>query len=109
MGFANDAQRKAIWASKNEKKSPAKVEGLKKVVKQLKGAVKAHGAQAATVQKHIDKMENKSPSKYDTSVNSPAMKKLSASCKSAARAKFDVYPSAYANIWASKQQKAGKC
>ncbi len=108
MGFANDAQRKAIWASKNEK-SPAKVEGLKKVVKQLKGAVKAHGAQANTVQKHIDKMENKSPNKYDTSVNSPAMKKLSASCKAAARAKFDVYPSAYANIWASKQQKAGKC
>lgn len=54
-------------------------------------------------------MENKSPNKYDTSVNSPAMKKLSSSCKAAARAKFDVYPSAYANIWASKQQKAGKC
>ncbi len=52
---------------------------------------------------------NKAVSKYDTSVNSPALVKLSASCKAAARAKFDVYPSAYANIWASKQQKAGKC
>jgi hypothetical protein len=40
---------------------------------------------------------------------SPALLKLSASCKAAARAKFDVYPSAYANIWASKTQKAGKC
>ena len=40
---------------------------------------------------------------------SPAMRKLSASCKAAARAKFDVYPSAYANMWASKQQGKGKC
>jgi len=35
--------------------------------------------------------------------------KLSAGCKAAARKKFDVYPSAYANMWASKQQKKGKC
>ena len=34
---------------------------------------------------------------------------LSASCKAAARAKFDVYPSAYANMWASRQQGQGKC
>jgi len=40
---------------------------------------------------------------------SPTLLKLSASCKAAARRKFDVYPSAYANIWASKTQKAGKC
>ena len=40
---------------------------------------------------------------------SPALLKLSASCKSAARKKFDVYPSAYANMWASKTQKKGKC
>ena len=40
---------------------------------------------------------------------SPAMRKLSASCKAAARKKFDVYPSAYANMWASKQQGKGKC
>jgi hypothetical protein len=40
---------------------------------------------------------------------SPAMRKLSASCKAAARRKFDVYPSAYANMWASKQQRKGKC
>jgi hypothetical protein len=35
--------------------------------------------------------------------------KLTAGCKAAARRKFDVYPSAYANMWASKQQKKGKC
>ena len=40
---------------------------------------------------------------------SPALLKLSASCKAAARKKFDVYPSAYANMWASKTQKKGKC
>jgi len=40
---------------------------------------------------------------------SPALAKLSASCKSAARRKFKVYPSAYANMWASKTQKKGKC
>ncbi len=37
--------------------------------------------------------------------NSPALKKLSASCKAAARKKFKVYPSAYANGWAAKQYK----
>ena len=46
---------------------------------------------------------------FKYSGDSPAMRKLSASCKAAARAKFDVYPSAYANMWASKQQGKGKC
>ena len=32
---------------------------------------------------------------------SPALAKLSASCKSAAKRKFKVYPSAYANMYAS--------
>jgi|TARA_B100001094_G_scaffold308767_1_gene341776 hypothetical protein len=36
-------------------------------------------------------------------------RKLTASCKAAAKRKFDVYPSAYANMWASKQQGQGKC
>ena len=40
---------------------------------------------------------------------SPALRKLSASCKAAAKKNFDVYPSAYANMWASKQQGKGKC
>tara|TARA_R100001198_G_C5135641_1_gene151817 strand:- start:144 stop:563 length:420 start_codon:yes stop_codon:yes gene_type:complete len=51
-----------------------------------------------------------SPAKaFKYSGTSPAMRKLSSSCKAAARAKFDVYPSAYANMWASKQQGKGKC
>ncbi len=40
---------------------------------------------------------------------SPALAKLSSSCKAAAKRKFDVYPSAYANMWASGQQSKGKC
>jgi len=40
---------------------------------------------------------------------SPALRKLSAGCKAAAKRKFDVYPSAYANMWASRQQGKGKC
>ena len=42
-------------------------------------------------------------------MKSPMKRKLTASCKAAARRKFDVYPSAYANMWASKQQGKGKC
>jgi hypothetical protein len=51
------------------------------------------------------------PEKVETPMNmeSPLYAKLTAKCKAAARRKFDVYPSAYANIWASKQQKKGKC
>jgi hypothetical protein len=41
--------------------------------------------------------------------SSPALAKLSASCKAAAKRKFKVYPSAYANMWASKTQRQGKC
>jgi hypothetical protein len=76
---------------------------LKKISKQLKGASKLHAGQA----KKIDNMIKKSSAlKKKTS---PALAKLSASCKAAAKRKFKVYPSAYANMWASKTQKAGKC
>lgn len=47
--------------------------------------------------------------KSGINMGSPLYAKLSAKCKAAARRKFDVYPSAYANMWASKQQKKGKC
>jgi len=68
---------------------------LKKVVKELKGASKMHAGQAKKIGDIIKK--------------SPALLKLSASCKAAARKKFDVYPSAYANMWASAQGRKGKC
>ena len=90
-------QQMAVKASMAEQ-SPAKMKGkkkLKKVVKQLKGASKMHAGQAKTVEGILKQ--------------SPMLKKLSASCKAAARRKFKVYPSAYANMWASKTQKAGKC
>ena len=54
----------------------------------------------------LEKMPQLKAKKLKTS---PALAKLSASCKSAARRKFKVYPSAYANMWASKTQKKGKC
>jgi len=69
---------------------------LKQISKELKNASKMHKGQADRIDILL-------------SNGSPVLKKLSASCKAAAREKFDVYPSAYANMWASKQQKAGKC
>ena len=77
---------------------------LKKVVGELEGAVKAHGRQAKTIKQHIKDMGSGFKMK-----KSPALLKLSASCKAAARRKFKVYPSAYANMWASRQQGKGKC
>ena len=68
---------------------------LNKIAKELKGASKMHAGQAKTIGKLIKK--------------SPMLLKLSAGCKAAARKKFKVYPSAYANMWASKTQKKGKC
>ena len=37
--------------------------------------------------------------------SSPLYVKLTAKCKAAARRKFDVYPSAYANAWLVKTYK----
>ena len=69
---------------------------LKKIVDELNKASKMHASQAD----RIDSMLQK---------RSPMLRKLSAKCKAAARRKFKVYPSAYANMWASKQQRKGKC
>lgn len=38
--------------------------------------------------------------------NTPTSPDKWAKAKAAARAKFDVYPSAYANLWASKKYKS---
>ena len=69
---------------------------LKKIVGELKNASKMHASQAD----RFDSMLKK---------KSPALRKLSAGCKAAAKRKFKVYPSAYANMWASRQQGKGKC
>jgi len=80
---------------------PVKHKNLKKVVGELKNASKMHLKQSEIIGKHITDMGplNKSP----------MLRKLSAGCKAAAKRKFKVYPSAYANMWASKQQGKGKC
>ena len=86
-----------------------KYKNLKGVVKELRGAVKAHGRQAETIDQHIKDMGSGFKMNSMLKKTSPALLKLSASCKAAARRKFKVYPSAYANMWASKTQKKGKC
>ena len=55
------------------------------------------------------KLKSRNVANATAKKTSPALAKLSASCKAAAKRKFKVYPSAYANMWASKTQKAGKC
>ena len=69
---------------------------LKAISGKLKKASKAHASQAEQIDNILAK-------------KSPALKKLSASCNAAAKRKFKVYPSAYANMWASKTQRQGKC
>jgi len=69
---------------------------LKAISGKLKKASKAHASQAEQIDAILAK-------------KSPALKKLSASCKAAAKRKFKVYPSAYANMWAAKTQRQGKC
>ena len=75
---------------------------LKNIAKNLKKSSKVHAKQS----KQIENIMKKSALKIKTS---PALAKLSASCKAAAKRKFKVYPSAYANMWAAKTQRQGKC
>lgn len=49
---------------------------------------------------------NESEEEIDESKNAPTNPKLWAASKAAAKAKFDVYPSAYANGWAAKHYKS---
>ena len=69
---------------------------LKKIVGELNKASNMHASQADRINSMLKK-------------TSPALLKLSTSCKNPAKRKFDVYPSAYANMWASKTQKECKC
>ena len=88
-----------------------KYKNLREVVDQLDNASKMHKKQGEILEKHLDTME--SPAKKYASdaqrkaiwasknEKSPAKDKLKPCQKAAARKKFDVYPSAYANMWAS--------
>ena len=57
----------------------------------------------------LKKAKNPNTANETAKKTSPALAKLSASCKAAAKRKFKVYPSAYANMWAAKTQRQGKC
>ena len=67
---------------------------LKKIVSQLKNSATMHAKQA-------EKLEDMS-----SSSESP-LKKISAACKTAAKRKFKVWPSAYASGWGVRCTKAG--
>jgi len=123
MGYKSHAQRKAVHASKADggkgnpnKKSPAKKrsDAAKNLLKAVPNKT-AYNKLSEMDKKGFDKAAKKAglPTKSSMAKlrtkTSPALAKLSASCKAAARKKFKVYPSAYANMWASKTQKAGKC
>ena len=85
--------------TKSEAVDEKDVKGLKKLAKGLKGSSKAHLDQM----KKLNKMISDS---YIAEKSIPNNPKLWAAKKAAAKAKFDVYPSAYANGWAAKQYKA---
>ena len=99
-----------------KKKSPAKAktEAAKRLLKAVPNQA-AYDKLSAIEKKEFNKAAKKAklPMKNVASAlkmkTSPALAKLSSSCKAAAKRKFKVYPSAYANMWASKTQKAGKC
>ena len=78
---------------------------LKNIAKNLKKSSKVHAKQS----KQIESIMKNKASALKLK-KSPALAKLSASCKAAAKRKFKVYPSAYANMWAAaKTQRQGKC
>ena len=88
------------------KKSASKGKPFKPLTDEQKRERKMKRVLGVGQAKDIKAMKKQSALKKKTS---PALAKLSASCKAAAKRKFKVYPSAYANMWASKTQKAGKC
>ena len=74
-------------------------------------------SEAAVYRKFINSMKKKTKEKNEGTTmrsfkqfvsekNKPNDPKKWAAAKAAARAKFDVYPSAYANAWASKKYKS---
>tara|TARA_R100001198_G_scaffold77992_1_gene50074 strand:+ start:27 stop:260 length:234 start_codon:yes stop_codon:yes gene_type:complete len=72
---------------------------VKEMPRKQQMAVKAAMAESMAKMKTPFKMKAKSP----------VLRKLTSSCKAMAKKKFDVYPSAYANMYASKMQGKGKC
>ena len=65
--------------------------GVKQIISELDKASKTHKGQADKLRKMV----------------SSPMKKISPACKTAAKSKFDVWPSAYASGWGVRCTKAG--
>lgn len=76
-------------------------EKIKKVVKALRKASKTHAAQAKT----LDAIRLKSGGSASSVPENVANPSLYRKAKAKAKAKFDVYPSAYANAWMVKEYK----
>ena len=79
------------------------VKKLSKIVKGLRKSVKGHDKQQKYLQGLLDKDSTNEEIVLEKSL--PNNPKLWAAKKAQAKAKFDVYPSAYANGWAAKQYK----
>ena len=94
-----DKQRKKI-PKLPEEVNKKDTKGLKKLSDMLKGSAKAHLDQ----KKDLDKMIHSE--EYLDEKNKPTKPALWSKFKAQAKAKFDVYPSAYANGWAAKKYKA---
>ena len=65
--------------------------GVKQIISELDKASKTHKGQADKLRKMV----------------SSPMKKISPACKTAAKSKFDVWPSAYASGWGVRCTRAG--
>ena len=87
--------------------STAPAKSLEKVVKQLKGASKMHAAQADMVQDHIDEMKEGSPVTKHCKSGAKSIAKKKDKCYYKAKAKYDVFPSAYASGYIAKCRKRG--
>tara|TARA_Y100001936_G_scaffold204390_1_gene207816 strand:- start:1955 stop:2218 length:264 start_codon:yes stop_codon:yes gene_type:complete len=69
--------------------------GVKQIISELNKASKLHKGQAEKLEKMI------------SSKNSPLKGKISGPCKTAAKRKFKVWPSAYASGWGVRCTRAG--
>ena len=74
---------------------------INKVVRQLKKASKTHAGQAKTLES-IKMKKGGGASKVPSNVANPSLYRRA---KAKAKAKFDVYPSAYANAYMVSQYK----
>ena len=98
VNYSSVEQRKRAQKKFGEAVDDKDKKGLEKLAKGLKGSSQAHLDQMKKLKKMIS-------DGYIAEKSVPNNPKLWAAKKAAAKAKFDVYPSAYANGWAAKAYK----